>query len=694
MYRIAFVGNPNVGKSAWINVLSNSDLKVGNWQGVTVEKKEAFVKWGKETYHLIDLPGIYSLEENDNEEDVTIQYLKKNAFDLIVNVVDATNLAGNLMLTLLLRDLQIPMFMICNFFDEVKKMRMEIDIQSLSRRLSIPIIACSALEDDAYRKVSEAIQNQVKNDYGGYHPLFTEKLDEIFVTIYDYVQKHSNQCSSFLIPFVIQIMKDDEFAYKQLSVWHIDIDYIHELCCNITSEEILNDYWYIVNSLMQYVHSNGSHRNRNSEKIDRILLHKWLGLPILCSLFFIVLYLVFQLSSPWNDFIAYVIQVELSGFIEMYITWMPLFLQQLILQGILQGIGGILGFIPLMMLLFLVISFLEESGYMVRIAFLLDKAMQNFHLNGKSLFPLLMGFGCNVPAIYATRILEQKQERWLCALLIPFMSCSARLPVYALFASAFFPDEAAFMVITLYGIGIMFAMVMAVFLSRFPVFRNERVMVIELIPYRLPSIHIIWKKVKMEVKGYAKKAFGIVLWTMIILWSISYFPNGEAESSYLYTGAKIIQPMFIPLGFGDRIECIASLPGGIIAKETIVGFFDSLSSNDEGIKEQDNITTRIKRIMVQGKHALYKSFLFFLPQIDTENIDSNSVISDLWKGKDASLKAFSFLIYVLLSIPCIMTLQAMYHEYGYRFVLLSIIIMLTIPYLASFLVFQIMSYFL
>lgn len=209
---------------------------------------------------------------------------------------------------------------------------------------------------------------------------------------------------------------------------------------------------------------------------------------------FIVIYLVFQLSSPWNDFIAYVIQVELSGFIEMYITWMPLFLQQLILQGILQGIGGILGFIPLMMLLFLVISFLEESGYMVRIAFLLDKAMQNFHLNGKSLFPLLMGFGCNVPAIYATRILEQKQERWLCALLVPFMSCSARLPVYALFASAFFPDKAAFMVITLYGIGIMFAMVMAVFLSRFPVFRNERVMVIELIPYRLPSIHIIWKK--------------------------------------------------------------------------------------------------------------------------------------------------------------------------------------------------------
>lgn len=694
MYRIAFVGNPNVGKSAWINVLSNSNLKVGNWQGVTVEKKEAFVKWGNETYHLIDLPGIYSLEENHNEEDITIQYLKKNAIDLIVNVVDATNLVGNLMLTLLLRDLQIPMIMICNFIDEVKKLQMDIDIQSLSKRLSIPVIACSALEEDAHRKVSEAIQNQVKNDHIGYHPLFTEKLDKIFVTIYDYIEKQSDNSFSFLVPLVIQIMKGDEFAYKQLSIWSIETDYIRELCRNITSEEVVEDYWNTVNSLMRYVHYNGNHRNRNSEKFDRILLHKWLGLPILCALFFIVLYLVFQLSTPWNDFIAYVIQVELSGLVEVYITWLPVFLQQLILQGILQGIGGILGFIPLMMMLFLVISFLEESGYMVRIAFLLDKVMQNFHLNGKSLFPLLMGFGCNVPAIYATRILEQKQERWLCALLVPFMSCSARLPVYALFASAFFSDKAAFMVITLYGIGIMFAMVMAIFLSRFPVFHNERIMVVELIPYRLPSLHIVWKKVKMEVKEYIKKAFGIVLWTMIILWSISYFPDGEAETSYLYAGAKIIQPMFIPLGFGDRIECIASLPGGIIAKETIVGFFDSMSSHDEIVVKQDNISTRIKRILVQGKRALHKSFLFFLPQIDTDVTDSNSMISELWEGKEAPLKAFSFLIYVLLSIPCIMTLQAMYHEYGYRFVLLSITIMLTVPYLVSFMVYQIMSYFL
>ncbi len=690
MYNIAFVGNPNVGKSAWINALSNSNLKVGNWQGVTVEKKEALVKWENEIYHFIDLPGIYSLEMKQNEEDITIQYLKENKIDLLVNVVDATNLAGNLMLTLLLRDLQIPMLMICNFMDEVKNMKMEIDIQALSRRLTIPVIACSALEQGAFKQVKEAIQKQIKNKDISYRPLFSEKPDEIFIDIYNFINIYCDKPSSILIPLVIRIMKNDEFAYKQLSIWNMDIDYIHKVCDALTSEEVMSDYWNTVNSCMQYVRYNGKNRNTKSEKIDYFLLHKWLGLPILCIMFLVVLYFVFRLAAPWNDFIAYIIQVELSGIVEMYITGLPVFFQQLILQGILQGVGGVLSFIPLMMMLFMVIAFLEESGYMVRIAFLLDKVMQHFHLNGKSLFPLLMGFGCNVPAIYATRILEEKQERWLCALLIPFMSCSARLPVYALFASAFFPDKAVIMVISLYGIGILSAVIMAFFLSGFSIFQNDRIRVMELIPYRLPSVRIIWKKVKMEVKEYIKKAFTIVLWTMIILWSISYLPDGKAETSYLYKGAEIVQPLFIPLGFGDRIECIASLPGGVIAKETIAGFFDSLSAQREE-KDTEHEMTRIKRIAVQIKNTIYKSFLFFMPQTNAETMRSYSITSVLWEGKTASLKAFSFLVYVLLSIPCIMTLQTFYHEYGFRFMMASIILMMAVSYLASFMVYQIMS---
>ena len=355
-------------------------------------------------------------------------------------------------------------------------------------------------------------------------------------------------------------------------------------------------------------------------------------------------------------------------------------------------------FVPLMALLYFVLSLLEESGYMARIAFLLDRLMNSFHLSGKSFVSLMLGFGCNVPAIYATRTLDNEQQKRLTALLVPFMSCGARLPVYVLFASAFFPDKAAWMMLSIYGIGILLALVLALLASRFPIFHDDAMLVLELPPYRLPSLRVVLHKVKEEVKSYVRKACGIVLWAMVILWGLTYFPNGSVEDSFLAQGAKLVQPVFAPLGFGDRWECVAALPGGIIAKETIVGFLDTVL---QPVQQQEassiNIGRDIRDIVYKGGNALKESATFFLhtdvaikPQKDAQV----SHIRALWTGADAGIRSFSFMVYVLLSIPCIMTLQAVYHEYGKKLLLLTLVVMLAVPYLASLFIFQFFSLFL
>ena len=351
-----------------------------------------------------------------------------------------------------------------------------------------------------------------------------------------------------------------------------------------------------------------------------------------------------------------------------------------------------------MALLYFVLSLLEESGYMARIAFLLDRLMNTFHLSGKSFVSLMLGFGCNVPAIYATRTLDNEQQKRLTALLVPFMSCGARLPVYVLFASAFFPDKAALMMLSIYGIGILLALVLALIASRFPIFHDDAMLVLELPPYRLPSLRVVLHKVREEVKSYVRKACGIVLWAMVILWGLTYFPGGSVEDSYLAQGAKLVQPIFAPLGFGDRWECVAALPGGIIAKETIVGFLDTVLQ--PAVHEEAttvNISEDIRDILYKGGTALKESATFFLhtdvavkPQGDAQV----SHIRALWTSRDAGIRSFSFMVYVLLSIPCIMTLQAVYHEYGKKLLFLTLTVMLLVPYLVSLFIFQFFSLFL
>ena len=700
-YHVAFVGNPNVGKSAWINALSNADFKVGNWPGVTVEKKEANVCWGGDSYHIVDLPGTYSLTNSGNEESITAAYLQSQQVDLIVNVLDATNLQRNLMLTLFLRELQIPMLLIFNFMDEVKAYGIHIDTAALSRRLGIEILAYSAFDRRHYREVRQAIQKQVKQETVFYHPLLNAEEDEIYTSLYTYIEQHlpphAEASPRLLHRLALECMRGDLLVMKQLDAWHMDTAVLQTLCRNMNEENVRIGYCRAVESLMRSVSQDPKKRYAKSERIDALVLHRWLGLPLFLLVFSFLLLFVFQASAPLNDYIGYLLQDVLARYVSFALQWAPYVVRQFLLQGILAGVGGVLVFVPLMALLYFVLSLLEESGYMARIAFLLDRLMNSFHLS-MSFVSLMLGFGCNVPAIYATRTLDNEQQKRLTALLVPFMSCGARLPVYVLFASAFFPDKAAWMMLSIYGIGILLALVLALLASRFPIFHDDAMLVLELPPYRLPSLRVVLHKVKEEVKSYVRKACGIVLWAMVILWGLTYFPNGSVEDSFLAQGAKLVQPVFAPLGFGDRWECVAALPGGIIAKETIVGFLDTVL---QPVQQQEassiNIGRDIRDIVYKGGNALKESATFFLhtdvaikPQKDAQV----SHIRALWTGADAGIRSFSFMVYVLLSIPCIMTLQAVYHEYGKKLLLLTLVVMLAVPYLASLFIFQFFSLFL
>lgn len=688
---VAFVGNPNVGKSAWINALSNAQFKVGNWSGVTVEKKEASVQWNKQMVHLIDLPGTYALEDGTSEEAITARYLYHEHVDLIVNVVDATNLSRNLYLTLKLRQLHLPMIVIFNFMDEVNKYDMQIDIAHFREVLQLDIYPYSAFDHEGSDIVKQAILSHVCKPCT-YDPCIPSKDLDRYRNAYHQLSGRIPmymECSDDDIKWMtFSVLYRNQKMIKQCNAWNIDVN---TLTVSDKEEELAMTEW--CDEQMEYV-KDPLKRLQKTRSIDHFLLHPIFGWLFMIFSFSLLMMFVFQGSAPFNDFIDFFINDMVMKYANAALSFLPSSARDLILHGVIAGVGGVLVFVPLMAFLYFALSLLEESGYMARIAFLLDRLMQRFHLNGKSFVALLLGFGCNVPAIYATRTLANEKQKKLTALLVPFMSCSARLPVYMLFAAAFFKGKAAITVLCIYGIGIMIALMTALVCSHMDHFHDDSLFVMELPPYRMPSIFVIFHKVKQEVMGYVRKACGVVLWAMVFLWGLSYFPNGDVTNGYLAQFSKHVSFVFEPLGFGTRWESVASLPGSIVAKETVVGFMDQilLQNTVDEIGPIDPVED-IKTIAFEAG-AAGKGFLCaWIPHMakEPQNASLVSAISQLWTDKKANLRAFSFMVYLLLTIPCVMSLQALGREYGWKLMALSIMMALIIPYLVSFGIFQFFS---
>lgn len=726
MIKIAFAGNPNVGKSALINAIAGSKLKVGNWPGVTVEKKEAvFIHKGEEI-KLVDLPGVYSLSPYSLEEKITRDFILEENPDVVVNVIDSTNLERNLYLTFLLKELEKPMIMALNFYDEFAKLKYKLNMKEFQDMIEIPAIPVSALKGTGIEELLDSIITMSKNKEKGkkYSLPFDKNILSIIheveykiLTNEKLLTATKEYSKEFLaIKFlerdahIIEKIKD-KYGIDTTGMFDEDIEKLENKYDN-DSETILAEGRYgTVNGILARTFTTSiKSRLDFTDKVDKILLNRVLGLPLFFLIMAGVMAFVFNGSAPFIDWVDGFFGDFVGKYVGMLVEGTPDWLSSLIIDGIVGGVGGVLTFVPVMVFLYFFLAILEESGYMARVAFLMDKIMRKLGLNGKSFVPMVVGFGCTVPAIYATRTLEDESSRKLTAAMSPFMSCGARLPVYGLFTAAFFGAKAGLVVVSIYIFGIIVAILVGLGLKNLKGFKSEnKALLIELPPYRIPSLKVILNSTWLRVFDYIKRAGTVILGIMMILWALTYFPNnGDSNSSYIAKFGHAFAPIMKPTGFGDRWETVAAIPPSIAAKEVVVGFLaQALPLAEEAEAEEEVVETTFGEDLMEqvkgfgeavkdsvvGMLSLDVEGLFTTPDAEEIEEEGRGIVqatANLWPNDDlAPLRAYSFMVFILLVVPCVATLGAIKHEFGWRYLGFVVSIMLVVPYIASTLVFQI-----
>ena len=723
MIKIAFAGNPNVGKSALINALAGSKLKVGNWPGVTVEKKEAYFTYKGQEITMVDLPGVYSLSPFSLEEKITRDFILTGNPDVVINVIESTNIERNLYLTLLLQELGKPMVMALNFYDEFEKLNYTLDLKRLSSLMEMDVIKTSAIKKTGLtelldKAISIAEKKENKKQYKISFDSFIDKQYEAMKKELQEDKSFKDILSKYSLDFVtIKLLeKDSDFLEKMQKDYSLNCEnyldsYIKEIEERYDEDidTILAEkrYGKIKGIIAETLKTSLKSRLDFTEKVDKILLNRVLGLPIFLLIIAGLMTIVFNGSAPFIDWIDGFVGGFIGKYAGILMEGTPDWLNSLVVDGIIGGVGGVMTFVPLMLFLYFFLSILEESGYMTRVAFLMDKIMRKLGLNGKAFVPMVLGFGCTVPAIYATRTLEDEKSRKLTAVLAPFMSCGARLPVYGLFTAAFFGAKAGLVVMSLYLFGIVAAIILGVILKRFEYFKvDNKALLIELPPYRIPSFKVIMKSTLTRTGGYLKKATSIILGILILLWGLTYFPNnGDAEKSYMAGIGRVIAPVLKPTGFADRWETVAAIVPSIAAKEVVVGFMAQVLElpEDEGAEEETTFAEDLKE-QISGLGSAVKdsaagiiSFdvnsLFAAPDAEEIEEEGRGVVeatASLWKGDPlAPLRAYSFMVFILLVVPCAVTLGAIKQEFGKEYLFKLIGIMLIVPYIASTLIFQV-----
>lgn len=723
MIKIAFAGNPNVGKSALINALAGSKLKVGNWPGVTVEKKEAYFTYKGQEITMVDLPGVYSLSPFSLEEKITRDFILTENPDVVINVIESTNIERNLYLTLLLQELGKPMVMALNFYDEFEKLNYTLDLKRLSSLMEMDVIKTSAIKKTGLtelldKAISIAEKKENKKQYKISFDSFIDKQYEAMKKELQEDKSFKDILSKYSLDFVtIKLLeKDSDFLEKMQKDYSLNCEnyldsYIKEIEERYDEDidTILAEkrYGKIKGIIAETLKTSLKSRLDFTEKVDKILLNRVLGLPIFLLIIAGLMTIVFNGSAPFIDWIDGFVGGFIGKYAGILMEGTPDWLNSLVVDGIIEGVGGVMTFVPLMFFLYFFLSILEESGYMTRVAFLMDKIMRKLGLNGKAFVPMVLGFGCTVPAIYATRTLEDEKSRKLTAALAPFMSCGARLPVYGLFTAAFFGAKAGLVVMSLYLFGIVTAIILGVVLKRFEYFKvDNKALLIELPPYRIPSFKVIMKSTLTRTGGYLKKATSIILGILILLWGLTYFPNnGDAEKSYMAGIGRVIAPVLKPTGFADRWETVAAIVPSIAAKEVVVGFMAQVLElpEDEEAEEETTFAEDFKE-QISGLGSAIKdsaagivSFdvnsLFAAPDAEEIEEEGRGVVeatASLWKGDPlAPLRAYSFMVFILLVVPCAVTLGAIKQEFGKEYLFKLIGIMLIVPYIASTLIFQV-----
>ena len=661
----ALAGNQNCGKTTLFNALTGSNQHVGNFPGVTVDQKIGEIKDGK-SGSVVDLPGIYSLRPYTQEEIVTRDFILKGKPDGIINIVDATNIERNLYLTLQLLELRVPMVLALNMMDEVRANGGTIDVQELSRCLGIPVVPISAVKGEG---VSELLAQAV-------HTARTKTLPKVYDfcseesavhrcihAVVHMIQDHADKADIPARFATTKLIEGDENILQQLQLDQNEKELLEHCIVQMENESGLDRNAALADMRYSFIEKvveicvvkcHESKEHRRSVQMDKVLTGKYTALPVFFGVMFLIFYLTFNLiGQNLSDFLSLGID-KLTMLADKGLTAYGInpVVHSLIIDGVFAGVGSVLSFLPIIVTLFFFLSILEDTGYMARVAFVMDRLLRKIGLSGRSFVPMLIGFGCTVPAIMATRTVSSDRDRKMTILLTPYMSCSAKIPIYAVFSAAFFPNHAALVMIGLYVTGILLGILLAIVLKD-TAFRGQPVpFVMELPNYRMPSAKSVGLLLWEKARDFLERAFTVIFLATIIIWFLQTFDTKlnvvtDSADSLLALVGQFISGIFRPLGFNDW-RVATALISGFTAKEAVV------------------------------------STLAVLLNTSTANL--GAALGTLF----TPLSALSFLVFTLLYTPCIAAVTTIRRELGSFWKMLGVVVLqCSVAWLMGMLVYQI-----
>lgn len=669
---VALVGNPNCGKTSLFNFASGAHEHVGNYSGVTVDAKEGTFQQNGYTFRIVDLPGTYSLSAYTPEELYVRKHLNEEQPDVVINVIDASNLERNLYLTAQLIDMDVRMVIALNMYDELERHGNKFDHESLAKMIGAPIIPTVSKTgfgiEDLFNRVIKVYEEEdpvIRHIHINYGESLEKGISNVRKTLKNSVDIPKSLSKRYLsikllegdreIETFIKTLPGAETIFQERDRNTALIEKLLQEDCETAFTNAR--YGFISGALRETYEQNMIKEATSTQIIDLFVTHKVLGFPIFILFMWIMFEATFRLGGYPMEWIEALVEV-IGNFVRNHMSEGPL--KDLLVDGIIGGVGGVIVFLPNILILYMFISFMEDSGYMARAAFIMDKIMHKMGLHGKSFIPLVMGFGCNVPAIMASRTIESRNSRMITMLVNPLMSCSARLPVYVLLTGAFFPKNASFVLLALYVSGILLAVIMARLFKRF-LFNEEDVpFVMELPPYRMPTAKSIFRHTWEKGAQYLRKMGGIIMIASIIIWFLGYYPNHndynsvaeQQENSYIGQIGKAIEPVIEPLGFDWKLGI--GLISGVGAKELVVSTLGVLYTNES----------------------------------DVENVNLSERIPI------TPLVAYCYMLFVLIYFPCIATIAAIRQESGsWKWALFAAGYTTILAWIVSFAVFQIGSLF-
>lgn len=682
--RVALVGNPNCGKTSLFNIASGAHEHVGNYSGVTVDAKEGMFEHGGYRFKLVDLPGTYSLSAYSPEE----LYVRKNLLeelpDVVVNVVDASNLQRNLYLTTQLIDMNLRVVMALNMYDELQAKGDTLDIRQLGYLLGMPVVPTVSRTGEGIDKLFDTViriyeqsdphlARHIHINHGAELEQSITRIKKLISRTEDIRYKYSTR---YLAIKYLENDKDVESVVEALP----DRDEIIaarfeeqkriEAMIKSPIEAAMVDakYAFIQGALAEtYVPYKGRKKVSITDKIDSIATNRWLAFPIFILLLYVVFDGTFVLGGYPMQWIEWLVE-NVGAFVASVMAegWF----KDLIVDGVIGGVGSVLVFLPNIMILYLFISLMEDSGYMARVAFIMDRLMHKIGLHGKSFIPMIMGFGCNVPAIMATRTIESRKSRLITMLIIPLMSCAGRMPVYILIAGAFFSRHAGLVLLGMYALGILLAVAAAKVMSRF--FREDDLpFVMELPPYRIPTAKSIFRHTWEKGKQYLQKMSGVILVFSVVIWFLGYFPDHDAydsvqeqqEHSFIGYAGKAMEPVLKPLGFDWKMG--VGIVAGVGAKELVVSTLGVMYAGDQPIDETLDETLDESQGDTRLQKALVKSV--------------------------TPAGALAYMVFILLYFPCIATFVAIKNEGGWKWAIITAVYTILLAWVAALITFRVFS---